>query len=67
MEERIEASPFVPSRLTTQHLLPHPIDRVLVKRRFKAKLGPWSRATVETRLAALSHAHDLFIADQVPP
>jgi integrase len=62
-----EPSPFVPSTRTTQYLLPHAIDRMLVERRYKAKLGPWSRATVETRLAALSRAHDVFIANQVPP
>jgi integrase len=48
-------------------LLPPAIDRVLVARAYKAKLGPWSRVTVETRLAALSRAHDVFIANQVPP
>jgi integrase len=67
LAEPVEPSPFVPSSRTTQHLLPHAIDRVLVERRYKAKLGPWSRATVETRLAALSRAHDVFIANQVPP
>src|SRR5580658_3486939 len=50
LEEPVEPSPFVPSARTTQHLLPPAIDRVLVARAYKAKLGPWSRATVETRL-----------------
>jgi integrase len=67
LAEPVEPSPFVPSSRTTQHLLPPAIDRVLVERRYKAKLGPWSRVTVETRLAALSRAHDIFIANQVPP
>ena len=67
LAQPVEPSPFVPSRLTTQHLLPPAIDRMLVERRYKAKLGPWSRATVETRLAALSRAHDVFIANQLPP
>jgi hypothetical protein len=67
LEEPVEPSPFVPSNRTTQHLLPPAIDRVLVARAYKAKLGAWSRATVETRLAALSRAHDVFIANQVPP
>lgn len=66
-QEPVEPSPFVPSSRTTQHMLPHAIDRVLVARAFKAKLGPWSRATVETRLAALSRAHDVFMASQLPP
>ncbi len=66
-EEPVEPSPFVPSRRTTQHLLPPAIDRVLVAHAYKAKLGPWSRSTVETRLAALSRAHDVFIASQIPP
>jgi hypothetical protein len=59
-EEPVESSPFVPSSCTTQHLPPPAIDRVLVNRRYKAKLGPWSRATVETRLAAPSRAHDVY-------
>src|SRR5580658_10744807 len=50
LEEPVEPSPFVPSARTTQHLLPPAIDRVLVARACKAKMGPWSRATVETRL-----------------
>jgi integrase len=65
--EPVEPSPFVPSSRTTQHMLPPAIDRVLVERAYKAKLGPWSRATVETRLAALSRAHDVYIANQLPP
>jgi len=67
LEEPVEPSPFVPSSRTTQHLLPPAIDRVLVARAYKAKLGPWSLATVKTRLAALSRAHDVFIASQMPP
>jgi integrase len=35
----------------------------LVKRRYKAQLGPWSMATVQTRLPALSKAHEHFIAN----
>ena len=62
-----EPSPFIPSSRTTQHELPPAIDRMLVACAYKTKLGPWSRATVETRLAALSRAHDVFIANQVPP
>jgi integrase len=67
LAEPVEPSPFVPSSRTTQYLLPPAIDRVLVARAYKAKLGPWSRATVMTRLAALSRAHDVFIANQIPP
>lgn len=59
-----EISPYTPSSRTTQHLLPPAIDRLLVDRRYKAQLGPWSLATVETRLAALSWAHERYIADQ---
>jgi integrase len=65
--EPVEPSPFVPSSRTTQHLLPAAIDRVLVAQAYKAKPGPWSLATVETRLAALSRGHDLFIVNQIPP
>ncbi len=65
--EPVEASPFVPSSRTTQHLLPPPIDRVLVARAYKSRPGPWSLATVETRLAALSRAHEVFIASHNPP
>jgi integrase len=39
------------------------MDQLLVERGFKSKLGPWSLATVETRLAALSKAHEQFIAN----
>ena len=66
-EEPVETSPFLHSSRTTRHMLPPAIDRVLVARAFKAKPGPWSLATVETRLAALSKAHDVFIANQIPP
>src|ERR1035441_6491323 len=55
-------SPYTPSSQTTQHLLPLAIDRLLVERGYKAQLGPWSMATVQTRLAALSQAHDQYIA-----
>src|ERR1022692_2296522 len=57
-----EKSPYTPSSQTTQHLLPLAIDRLLVERGYKAQLGPWSMATVQTRLAALSKAHDQYIA-----
>jgi len=67
LEEPVEPSPFISSSRTTQHLLPHPIDRVLVARAYKAKLGPWSLATVQTRLAALSKAHEVLLAAHVPP
>jgi integrase len=56
-------SPYTPSSQTTQHLLPLAIDRVLVDRKYKAQLGPWSIATVHTRLAALSKAHEHYIAN----
>ena len=59
-----EVTPFTPTSATTQHLLPLAIDRVLVERQYKAKLGPWSLATVETRIAALSKAHEQYIADR---
>ena len=58
-----EISPYTPSSRTTQHMLPLPIDRLLVECRYKAHLGPWSMATVQTRLAALSKAHDHFISN----
>lgn len=58
-----ETGPFTPSSGTTQHLLPLAIDRLLVTQRYKGRLGPWSMATVETRLAALSWAHERFIAN----
>ena len=58
-----EVSPYTKSSETTQHLLPLAIDQLLVERSYKAKLGPWSMATVETRLAALSKAHEHFIAN----
>jgi integrase len=56
-----ELSPYTPSSQTTQHLLPLAIDRLLVERGYKAQLGPWSLATVQTRLAALSKAHEHYI------
>jgi integrase len=56
-------SQYTPSSRTTQHLLPPAIDRVLFDRKYKAKLGPWSIATVQTRLAALSKAHEHYIAN----
>jgi integrase len=58
-----EVSPYAPSSKTTQHLLPLAIDQLLVERAYKSKLGPWSMATVQTRLAALSKAHEHFIAN----
>jgi integrase len=58
-----ETTPFSRKADTTQHLLPYAIDRLLVDRGYKAKTGPWTYATVETRLAALSKAHDRYIAD----
>ena len=58
-----QVTPFSRRAETTQHLLPAAIDRLLVDRAYKARLGPWSYATVETRLAALSKAHDRYIAD----
>jgi hypothetical protein len=63
----VEPSPFVPANRTTRHLLPPAIDRVLVARAFKAKSGPWSLATAETRLAPLSKAHDVLVANHIPP
>jgi integrase len=56
-----ELSPYTPSSQTTQHLLPLAIDRLLVERGYKAQIGPWSLATVQTRLAALSKAHEHYI------
>lgn len=58
-----EISPYTPSSRTTQHLLPLATDRMLVTQRYKTRLGPWSLATVETRLAALSWAHERYIAN----
>jgi integrase len=60
--EAPQVGPFTPSSRTTQHLLPPSIDRLLVDRGYKGKLGPWTLSTVETRLAALSQAHDAYIA-----
>jgi integrase len=57
-----ETSPCTPSSRITQHRLPPAIDRVLVEAHYKAKLGAWSMATIETRLAALSWAHEHLIA-----
>lgn len=67
LEDPVEPSPFISSSRRTQHLLPYPIDRVLVTRAYKAKPGPWSLATVKTRLAALSKAHEVLLAAHVPP
>ena len=58
-----EVTPYSRTEETTQHLLPPAIDRFLVERHYKAKLGPWSFATVETRLAALSKAHEIYRFD----
>jgi integrase len=57
------ATPYSRTSDTTQHLLPPAIDRMLVDRNYKAKIGPWSLATVETRLAALSKAHEIYRID----
>jgi integrase len=57
-----EVTPYTPSSKSTQHLLPPAIDQLLVQGGYKSKLGPWSMATVQTRLAALSKAHEHFIA-----
>jgi integrase len=57
-----ETSPYRSSSSTTQHLLPPAIDRLLVDRGYKARLGPWSLQTVNTRLAALSNAHERYLA-----
>ena len=56
-------TPYSRTADTTQHLLPPAIDRFLVERHYKAKIGPWSFATVETRLAALSKAHEIYRID----
>src|SRR6476646_10653673 len=56
-------TPYSRTADTTQHLLPPAIDQLLVDRQYKAKLGPWSFATVETRLAALSKAHEIYRVD----
>ena len=58
-----EVTPFTGRSESTQHLLPIAIDRVLVERQYKKKLGPWSLATVETRIAALSKAHEQYMAE----
>jgi integrase len=60
--DHLEHQPNEESTGRRQHLLPLPIDRALVEQKYKAKCGPWSLATVETRLAALSQAHDAYIA-----
>jgi integrase len=57
-----DVTPYTPSSKSTQHLLPLAIDQLLVEGGYKSKLGPWSMATVHTRLAALSKAHERFIA-----
>jgi site-specific recombinase XerD len=57
-----QASPYTRSTQVTQQLLPPAIDRLLVEGQYKAKIGPWSIATIETRLAALSKAHEYYIA-----
>jgi hypothetical protein len=49
-----EATPYKSSSQYSQHSLPPAIDRLLVERGYKARLGPWSMATIQTRLAALS-------------
>jgi integrase len=65
-----EPSPYTPSSRLSQHTLPIAIDQLLLALGYKTKPGPWSLATVETRLAALSRAHDLLIANhpqKLPP
>jgi integrase len=59
-----EISPYSRQSDTTQHLLPAAIDRHLVDRKYKARLGPWTFSTVETRLAALSRAHERYIIER---
>jgi len=56
-----EATPYTPSTKSTQHRLPLAVDQLLVEGGYKSKLGPWSMATIQTRLAALSKAHEHFI------
>ncbi len=56
-------TPYSKTSDTTQHLLPPAIDQLLVERQYKAKVGPWSLSTVETRLAALSKAHEIYRMD----
>lgn len=58
-----ETTAYTPSIATTRHLLPPAIDNWLVRRSYKQKTGPWSMATVKTRLAALSKAHEHYIAN----
>jgi len=58
-----EASSLLPASQTSQHALPLGMDQLLVAGGYKSKPGPWSLATIETRLAALSRAHDMFIAN----
>jgi hypothetical protein len=60
-----KVSPYTPSSQTTQHLLPLPIDQLLVERGYKAQRGPWLMARVQTRLTALSKAHEHLIAKGV--
>jgi integrase len=61
-----QTSAYTPSSATTQNLLPLAIDQLLVGCGYKAQLGPWSMATVATRLAALSKAHSHFGPEQNP-
>jgi integrase len=57
-----EVTPYANREQTTQHLLPLAIDRLLVERTYKAKLGPWTFATVQARLSALSRAHVQYLS-----
>jgi hypothetical protein len=57
-----EVTPYTLFSKSTQHLLPPAIDQRLVEGGYKSKLGPWSIATLQTRLAALSKSHEHFIA-----
>jgi len=56
-----KTSPYTRFPQATQQLLPLALDRLLVEGQYKAKIGPWSIATIETRLAALSQAHEHYI------
>lgn len=60
-----EVTPCSRKSDTRQHPLPAAIGRLLVDRNYKTKLGPWTFSTVETRLAALSKAHERYIAENL--
>jgi integrase len=70
LREPNELSPFTPSSHSSQHQLPLAVEQALIAGGYKSKPGPWALATVKTRLAALSRAHDLYIANhpaKLPP